>query len=227
MQHRLHAEPGSPLPLTLFSAWCRSHILLALLAEETTDLLFVDGPELSEPGRLGYSLTGSIPSLEEFLDPLIAACAADGHSQVGACLSSAGWPRQLLLVCVDETGLQLEQAVADPRDDGVALSTFRLVDLPLSIAAWQRQLGAAAGYRSVAKWRCRRCTSVCIGEAADRPSPCAYCASDDVIEVALTTRLAPPMPPWDEHYEDEEMALLQSPFMQELLSRLGHDSLAA
>lgn len=223
MNERTPVEPGSPLPLTLFTAWCRTQLLLALLAEEATDLLFMDGHELDEPCRLGYSLSGSIPSLAEFLDPLVAAAAAAGSSQVGACLSSPGWPRQLLLVCVDETGLQIEQAIADPSDEGVALSTFRRVDLPISSIVWQQQLGAVAGYRSVAKWRCQRCESVCIGEIDEHPSPCCYCASGDVVAVELTTPLASPIAPWDEHYDDPEAALLRSPFAQELFSRFGVD----
>jgi hypothetical protein len=223
MDDRSQVEPGSPLPLTLFTAWCRTQILLALLAEETTDILFVDGPDRHGPTRLGYTITGGASSLEKFLDPLVKAGAAGGRSQIGVCMSSTGWPRQLLLACLDETGLQLEQAVANPSQDGVTLSIFRRVDLPIPTTVWQQQLAAAAGYRSATKWRCRQCRSVCIGEEDERPSPCCYCASGDVVKVELTTPLAPPMAPWDEHYEDEETALLRSPFAQELLGRLARD----
>lgn len=48
------------------------------------------------------------------------------------------------------------------------------------------------------RWRCEQCESVCEGVMESRPSPCAYCFSEDVVAVPMTAPLAPPKPPWDQ-----------------------------
>lgn len=219
MSERTFVEPGSPLSLKLFHAWCRACITSTYLQGRAPALLFADSPTQEVPVIAEWDVEGEMPERADFLSDLIVDWVNTTQaSQIGIGIPFAGDVLGVLLLTVDETGHVAEQAQADEH----GLSGWR--PLPrggLPFGDWQRLLAKHAGYRDFTKWRCTRCESVCPGEADERPSPCDYCGSDEIEAVSTETPLAPPRPPYDKDYVSEELELLASPFVQTLVGLIN------
>jgi hypothetical protein len=192
-------EPGSPRPLYLFARWCRAAVELEVLQFVVPTLLFIDGADLEEPLVEQWQTNGRTPSREELLSRLIPS-AASRHlaSQVGASVPFGGPQPGIFLLAVDETGAVAEQSYVVIEHDHLELGSWAPVGTAtLPLEAWQRVFALHAGYEEFVKWRCRRCQSVCPGEAAVYPAPCDFCGSNDIEEVTLATPLAPPRTPYE------------------------------
>jgi ferredoxin len=102
-------------------------------------------------------------------------------------------------VTVDETGASAARAYVALVDEAMQLGEWREVAVEhLPVEEWQRTLATNAGYEDFVKWRCNRCESVCPGEAAEVPAPCEFCGGGEIEQVAITTPLSDPRPPYDE-----------------------------
>jgi hypothetical protein len=197
-------EPGSPCPLYLFERWCRGSVELAVLRFEVPTLLFADGDELDEPLLEQWQLSGTVSEPAELLRHLVPGIATRHHaSQVGVSIPCGGDGPGVFLLTIDETGVIAERANVFVEAEHLELGPWGPAGTEqLPVSSWQHLLAANAGYAEFAKWRCRRCRSVCPGEAALVPAPCDFCGSDDIERVPLGTPLAPPAPPYDQRRFD-------------------------
>jgi hypothetical protein len=190
-------EPGSSTDLDAFARWCRALVDRVLAAGDLPALLVADGPALEELVVVEWFLDGTRPPAEDLLAHVVPRWAeATEGSQLGFSLPFGGAPPGVTLLAIDEAGYLLEQAFLDV--ERLRLGEWAPLALDLPIAAWQEQLAENAGWREFAKWRCRRCRSVCVGEAEDVPSPCDFCGSQNIERVPLVTPLRPPDPRYDQ-----------------------------
>jgi hypothetical protein len=211
----IDAGPGSPWSGDEFHAWCRAHVAFEILVPRIPKLFFADGPTQPEPEVRLWELAGEPPSTEEFLIGVIPRWIEDSAaSQIGVSVPFGGETPGVTLLTVDEASAQAEQVEVALVNDQTRLGAWEPVSLDqLPVAEWQQTLQRNAGYLDFAKWRCRRCQSVCPGEADTVPSPCDFCGSGDIECVPLATPLAPPVPPW----QPERTLRIDSPFVQTLL----------
>jgi hypothetical protein len=193
---RRMSDPGSPIELTLFARRCRALVDGYIFRSETPALLVAGGTEIEGSLIVDWHLEGQPPASEEVLAKLVPAWIADsGGSQVGVAFPF-GQPRLgVSLVVADEFDSMIEQAYLDV--ERMRLRAWRPVGAELPILDWQKLLAANAGWRELAKWRCRRCQSVCGGEADEMPTPCEFCESSDIQRVPLETPLSGPEPPYE------------------------------
>lgn len=221
MINRTDVEPpGSPLSLTLFHAWCRGRLALALSRDSAVSLLFADGPSLESPMVSGWGFDEGHPEETGFLTELIEVwMTATNASQIGISIPFRGESDGILLLSVDETGHVAEQTTLGI--DGFPELWRSMPPGGLPFARWQAQLATSAGYRNFTKWRCRTCGSVCPGEADEMPSPCDFCGSELIKVVPIETPLRPPRSPYDEDYVSAETELLESPLGLTLLGLLA------
>lgn len=215
----MDVEPGSPLALTLFHAWCRGGVALWLSRGSAPFLLFADGPNQAEAIIASWELEDDLPETAGFLTDLIERWMDEtAASQIGISIPFRGEADGILLLSVDETGHIAEQATIG--DDGFPERWGPMPRGGLPFEKWQRLLATNAGYRDFTKWRCRTCESVCPGEADEIPSPCDFCGFEEIEVVPIETPLAPPRPPYDEDYVSEEAELLESPLALTVLGLL-------
>lgn len=191
----IQVEVGSPLALGDFLGWCKGHVTAAVAHMQIPKFLFADGPRHAVPVAVVWELEGQPDDTEEFLTHVIPHWASDAEaSQVAVSLPIGGEEPAALLVAADETGVLARQARVVLGDRGLELEDWLSAPVThLPRTEWQQLLARAAGWREYTKWRCRRCRSVCSGEADVIPTPCDFCASVDIERVPLTTPLAPPV----------------------------------
>jgi hypothetical protein len=188
-------EPGSPVALDCFARWCRVEIDDSVAADEDPSLLFAYGPDFEEPLVLGWHLVGERLDTEELITRLVPPwITRTGASQIGIVVPF-GRPRPgVNLIAVDELELVAERSYLDI--GRLRLGEWEAVPCRLPFTEWQAAMGTNAGWQELAKWRCRRCESVCPGEAAVVPNPCDFCGSTEIERVDLATPLREPDPPW-------------------------------
>jgi hypothetical protein len=189
--------PGSPAPLAAFARFCRAEIDAVIAGDEMPSLLFAHGPDFPVALTLGWQLIGERPDNEELIEQLLPAWIDQtGASQVAIAMPF-GRPRPgTTLVALDELESLVERSYVDVAR--LRLSVWQPIVCHLNLSRWQRTLAENAGWHRLAKWRCRRCGSVCPGEADEAPTPCDYCQSTKIEPVAMTTPLRDPDPPWNE-----------------------------
>lgn len=189
-------EPGSPVLLAGFARWCRSEIDAVVADDEVPSLLFAHGPYFADPICVAWLLDGQPPDNDTLIRTLAPAWIGSSRaSQIGLSLPF-GRPRPgVTLVAVDELEAVVERSYLDLERLRLERWDRVVVDLPL--ADWQRTLAVNAGFEELAKWHCRRCGSVCPGEAEILPTPCDFCGSTAIERVPLATPLRDPKPPWD------------------------------
>lgn len=210
-------EPGSPQPLDAFHAWCQACVSFVLAGEQIPRLLFADGRFQEHP--ILASWEGEDAPLEpvEFAAEILSALAADTTaSQLGICVPFGGDEPGLYLVTCDETGSRVDRALVEMTKEGTTFKRWERVDPILATAETYELLARKARYRQFSKWRCRRCGSVCCGEADEPPTSCEFCGSTAVEGVPLDTPLAPPRPPYDVDYVHGENARIAPAFLQML-----------
>jgi hypothetical protein len=221
MIDQTNVEPGSPLSLTLFHAWCRVAVAWALHQGRPPALLFADGPAREQPSIAEWEIELPLPESGSFLTELIERWMDDAEaSQIAISIPFHGDGDGVLLLCVDETGHVAEVAMTDT--DGYPDEWQPLARGGLPFGDWQRRLAKHAGYRDLSKWRCGGCESICIGESDEIPSPCEFCGSEQIESVPIETPLAPPQPPYLPDREPDELDLFTSPFgltLLELITR--------
>jgi len=189
------STPGSPCLLSEFARWCRIHIDHVVAADQVPALLFADGPDFDEALAVSWHLDGIAPATEELLTHLIPAWTVQSSASQIAVSVPFGRPHHgVSLVALDESEYLIEQAHLDV--DRLRLGDWEAIRADLDVTAWQAQLAHNAGWEEFAKWRCRRCNSVCAGEATIVPSPCDYCAATEIDRVPLATALRDPDPPY-------------------------------
>ena len=213
-------EPGSPEALEDLHAWCQAIVETAVMLGETPSYFFADQACQPQPLAAHWLMEATPPRLDDFFGETLSSLAgALGASAIGVCVPVDGDQPSALLLTIDETGALASHAYIEPceGDERVALSLWADADIThLALGDLQRRLAANAGYRDLAKYRCAQCESVCPGEADERPVPCDFCASSDVERVPLSTRLAPPRPPWSEDLEPAGGERLAASFVETL-----------
>jgi hypothetical protein len=187
------SEVGSPLTLSAFARWCRYEIDATLANDEAPALVVANSPEYPEPLTVGWRLNGEPPTIEELIVKLVPAWIAETMaSQLGLAIP-CGRPRPgVTLVALDEAEALIEHAYLDL--GRLRLGSWQELATEIDTSAWQTDLARNAGWDELAKWRCRRCGSVCAGEAASTPSPCEFCAATEIERVPLNTPLRAPDP---------------------------------
>lgn len=191
--------PGSPFALSEFHAVCRALVHVAISRHEQAQLLFTVDEEGSQLDARTWERSAWT---EQTTSDLLNATVLDAihkcsGSQIGVALPVLGQEPAILLLSVDEAELIVERAVFMLADDLVALGPWLAETIEgLHVTSWQRLLAHNAGYRCLTKWRCRRCGSVCPGEADAVPSPCDYCGGREIEAVPLEAPLREPAWPW-------------------------------
>ena len=91
MSIQIQFQPGSPLPLTLFHAWCRVAIAWAMHEGRPPALLFADGPSCQEPQIAEWAIGQPLPESDGFLTALIEHWMTDtARSQIGISIPFQG-----------------------------------------------------------------------------------------------------------------------------------------
>jgi hypothetical protein len=189
-------------------------------------LLFADSPLHDEPEVRAWELEGkpggTVEVIQVMLDNWIQLT---GASQIGISVPLGGDEPGVLLVTLDEQSVRATQTYVSLDDGEIVLSRWHAASAAqLPTATWQLKLASNAGYDDFAKFRCEHCGSVCPGESDEVPSPCDYCGSTEIVQVSLTTPLAPPCPPYDADYVPECAELLATPFMMTLIDLIYPDA---
>jgi hypothetical protein len=220
-QDSLPYEPGSPEELALFQRWCRANVELVVMRLLVPNFLFLDGPAFDEPTLQQLHLARPTPDpLTLMRRALPTHAAATGASQVAISVAAGGEEPYALLVAVDETGAIAETAAIGLDGDRPAVAVWQAADIStLPIKAWQQLLAANAGYDEFAKWLCRRCESVCPGEASEIPAPCDFCGSNEIEQVEIDTPLRPPKPP----FNGPELRAMDSSLIQTVLGTIHEE----
>jgi hypothetical protein len=183
--------PGSLADLAIFARFCRARLDHAVATGEAPAFLCADGPDFADAVVNGWHLDGAPPATEELLAGVVPAWLRETEaSQVAVSVPFGGECPGVTLVAVDEAESLIEQSYLDVVR--LRLGDWQVVPVDLDVFAWQRELAQNAGYTDFAKWRCRACQSVCGGEAAEVPTPCAFCGSEAIEPVELSTPLCPP-----------------------------------
>jgi hypothetical protein len=190
-------EVGSAVEFDVFARSCRALVDDYVFREEVPAILVADGPDFDAPILLDWHLEGTPPPREEVVDRLVPAwIEQSGGSQIAVSVPFREPRPGVSLLIVDEGDWAFEHAYLDVAR--LRLEAWQDVGgrNALALTDWQATLAQNAGWRDYAKWRCRRCQSVCGGEAEDPPTPCSFCESTEVERVALETALRPPASPW-------------------------------
>jgi hypothetical protein len=168
--------PGSPTTLADFARFCRAEIDAVIAGDEMPSLLFAFGPDFLAPLILGWRLSEDRPDNAELVEQLLPAWIDQTKASQVAIAMPFGRPRPgATLVAVDELESLVEHSYVDI--ERLRLGEWRSIVCDLDLSSCQRTLADNAGWLQLAKWRCRRCGSVCPGEADQVPSPCDYCQS--------------------------------------------------